>query len=82
MTPEDRIRQFVEKKFRARAVGDDTLLFSSGLVDSFGVLELIAFLEDEFKVEIDTNTHEIRDFDSIRQIAGLVASVSGTPGGA
>ena len=77
-TPEDRIRQFVEKKFRPRTtVGNDTLLFSSGLVDSFGVLELIAFLEDEFSIEIDTNTHEIRDFDTIHMIAGLVADASG-----
>ncbi len=82
MTPEDRIRQFVEKKFRARAVGDETPLFSSGLVDSFGVLELIAFLEDEFKIDIDTNTHEIRDFDTIRKVASLVASVSGAQGAA
>jgi acyl carrier protein len=83
-TPEERIRAFVETKFRPRASGkpfdDDTPLFSSGIVDSFGVLELIAFLETEFAVEIDTNEHELRDFDTVRTIAGLVAAVSGTSG--
>jgi acyl carrier protein len=81
---EDRIRAFVETKFRPRASGqpfdDDTPLFSSGIVDSFGVLELIAFLEDAFGIDIDTNEHELREFDTIRKIAGLVASMSKTSG--
>jgi acyl carrier protein len=84
MATADKIREFVETKFRprrgAQAFDDDTPLFSSGIVDSFGVLELIAFLEDTFAIEIDTNEHELRDFDTVRTIAGLVASVSGTTG--
>lgn len=83
-TGDDRIREFIETKFRPQAGGrtfdDDTSLFSSGIVDSFGVLELIAFLEDAFGVDIDTNEHELRDFDTIRKIAGLVASLSKTSG--
>ena len=83
-TPEQPIREFIERTFRPRSSGqpfdDDTPLFSSGIVDSFGVLELIAFLESTFGIEIDTNEHEIRDFDTIRKIGGLVASASGTSG--
>ena len=83
-TTEQKIREFVETKFRPRRAAqpfdDDTPLFSSGIVDSFGVLELIAFLEETFAGEIDTNEHELRDFDTVRKIAGLVASVSGTSG--
>lgn len=82
--PEARIREFVETKFRPRATGkpfdDETPLFSSGIVDSFGVLELIAFLEETFAIEIDTSEHELRDFDTVRKIAGLVATVSGNSG--
>jgi acyl carrier protein len=82
--PEATIREFVETKFRVRAGGrpldDDTPLFSSGIVDSFGVLELIAFLEETFAIEIDTDMHELRDFDTVRAIAGLVARVSGGSG--
>ncbi len=80
----EKVREFVEAKFRprrnGRAFDDDTPLFSSGIVDSFGVLELIAFLEETFGVEIDTNAHEVRDFDTVRKIAGLVQSVSDSSG--
>ena len=51
---DDRIRAFIETKFKpkkgGRAFDDDTPLFSSGIVDSFGVLELIAFLEEAFAI--------------------------------
>ena len=82
IAPEERIRQFIEHTFRRRSSGpglnDDAPLFSSGIIDSFGVLELIAFLEETFAVQIDPSVYELRDFDTIRKIAGLVARVSGT----
>lgn len=84
MTIQTTIREFIEKKFRpqlsVQRFDDDTPLFSSGVVDSFGVLELIAFLEDTFKVEIDTTQHELNNFDTVNTIAGLVATLSGTSG--
>lgn len=51
----------------------DAPLFSSGLVDSFGVLELIAFLEDTFDIQIDPAVHDLVEFDTVDRIAGLVA---------
>ena len=56
-------------------LSEDTPLFSGGLIDSFGVLELITFLEDTFEISIDTAKHEIREFDSIVKITQLVQSI-------
>ena len=53
--------------------GDDDPLFSNGLIDSFGVLELIAFLEEEYGISIDTAKHHITDFDTLRKVAQVVA---------
>lgn len=53
-------------------LSDDTALFSGGMIDSFGVLELIAFLEDTFAIQVDTAKHDIREFDSISKIVRLV----------
>ena len=82
---DDRIRVFIETKFKpkkgGRAFDDDTPLFSSGIVDSFGVLELIAFLEEAFAIDIDVNKYELRDFDTVRKVAGLVSQISGGAGG-
>lgn len=73
------IREFIEATFRPRVHGqpfdDETPLFSSGIVDSFGVLQLIAFLEEAFHVDIDTSRRELTEFDTVRKIAGLVAGL-------
>jgi len=57
------------------ALENETPLFSEGMIDSFGVLELIAFLEDRFHIQIDTSQHEIREFDSLTKIMDLVRTL-------
>ena len=80
---EEELRQFIQKTFRAQValtpVEDDTPLFSSGIIDSFGVLELISFLEDTFEIEIDTTQYDISAFDTVRKIAALVAKLRRKP---
>ena len=70
------VRAFLESRFRTalagRSIGDDDAMFSSGVIDSFGVLELIAFLEDEFRITIDTAQHELKEFDTVHKICRLV----------
>ena len=73
---EDALRAFVTTRFRA-SLGSKTLdthtpLFSSGIIDSFGVLELIAFLDETFGVDIDPARHEIDEFDTLGKIQTLV----------
>ena len=72
----DEILAFIRDRFRAAlgrgTVAPDTALFSSGIVDSFGVLELIAFLEDRFHVEIDPARHDLSEFDTVNKIVLLI----------
>jgi acyl carrier protein len=70
------ICDFVQERFRI-AVGSQWLnaespLFSSGVIDSFGLLELIAFLEDAYGVTIDPVRHDLRALDTPRRIAAFV----------
>jgi acyl carrier protein len=55
-----------------RGVEPDQPLFSSGVIDSFGVLELIAFVEEAFHITIDPARHDLIEFDTINKIAALV----------
>jgi len=75
------VADFVRSRFRSSLRGGDLrhddALFSSGVVDSFGVLELIAFLEDTFRITIDTSRHELREFDSVDKIVALVRGARG-----
>jgi acyl carrier protein len=77
----DVIAGFIRSRFRSSLPGGllthDAPLFSTGVIDSFGVLELIAFLEDEFRITIDTSRHELSEFDSVDRIAALVRDAGG-----
>ena len=70
------VANFIRSRFRSSlrggALKNDDALFSTGVVDSFGVLELIAFLEDTFQVTIDTSWHDLSEFDSVDKIVALV----------
>ena len=72
----DLVASFIRSRFRSSLPGgglkNDDALFSTGVVDSFGVLELIAYLEDTFKITIDTNRHDLGEFDSVDKIVELV----------
>ena len=72
----DIVANFIRSRSRwslpGGALKHDDCLFSTGVVDSFGVLELIAFLEDTFQITIDTGRHELSEFDSVNKIVQLV----------
>ena len=76
MTTQETVSAFLKRRFHTSMhggeLGTDDPLFSSGIVDSVGVLELIAFLEDTFHISIDTARHELMEFDSVNQIVALV----------
>jgi acyl carrier protein len=72
----DTVATFIRSRFRSSlrdgALTNDQSLFSTGVIDSFGVLELIVFLEDTFQITIDTSCHELNEFDSVNKIVELV----------
>ena len=72
------IQTFIEKKFLdgKNLESPDEALFSNGTIDSLGVLELIAFLEKQFHVIIDTQEHELTEFDTVGRIVHLVETLS------
>lgn len=85
-TMHDVIHAFLARRFAAhlgrRPLTAETPLFSTGIVDSFGVLELIAFLEQQFAVDIDPATHELEEFDTIAKIETLVTTLRSRTAGA
>ena len=69
---ETTIRSLLFRDERARTVADDDNLLESGLLDSVGVLSLVAGLEKTYKLRIDTKHMTEENFRSIRAIADLV----------
>jgi acyl carrier protein len=57
--------------------GRDTDLFEGGYVDSVGLVELLAFLEEEFGVEIPDEVLVSEEFATINGIARTVSGLGG-----
>ena len=75
-----RVRAFVTANFYvadAAALSNDASLLDQGIVDSTGVLEVIAFLESEFGVKIEDAEIVPENLDSIARIAAFVAQKKG-----
>lgn len=77
---EEDIRNFVAEhlvKDSGALKGVDDPIFSSGVVDSFGMVELLSYLYVQYQVEIDPATVEIEDLDTPVRIAQLVRARRG-----
>ena len=76
MEMEGRVRQFITTNFYvadANVLTADTSLLDSGIVDSTGVLEIIAFLEGEIGITVADEEMTPENLDSIGKIAHFVA---------
>lgn len=56
----------------ARQIKNDEKLISSGLVDSFSLVDLSLFIEDTFGVHIDDTELNADTFDSLAELAQLI----------
>jgi acyl carrier protein len=55
-----------------RAIAPDEALITSGLVDSFHLVDLALFVEDQYGVRIDDAELNADTFDTLAQLAALV----------
>jgi acyl carrier protein len=72
------IRRFVTTNFYVAdpaKLGDDESLLDSGIIDSTGVLEVLAFLEQQFGVRVEDRDILPQNLDSIARLDALVARV-------
>lgn len=73
----DRVRALVIENLGLDAdVGDDTLLFSSGLLDSLSAVSLLFSLNDELGIALSPLDVALDDFDSINLITVTVEKFS------
>lgn len=71
-----RIRAFIETNFYIAdksLLVDDASLLDNGIVDSTGILEIVAFLESDFGVKVEDHELVPDNLDSIDRIDGFVA---------
>ena len=57
-----------------RKIAADESLISSGLIDSFSLMDLALFVEDTFGVRIEDTELNANTFDNLTQLASLIQS--------
>ena len=57
-----------------RKIAVDEPLLSSGLVDSFSLMDLALFVEDTFGVRLEDTELNANTFDNLTQLAALIES--------
>jgi acyl carrier protein len=57
-----------------RELAPDDSLISSGLIDSFSLMDIALFVEDTFGVRIEDTELNAETFDTLRQLTDLIES--------
>ncbi|GJD51398.1 hypothetical protein OPKNFCMD_4152 [Methylobacterium crusticola] len=64
---------FLSRSFEGRAIGADDDIFEAGFGNSLFAMQLVAFVERTFGIEIDGEDLDIDNFRSVTRVAALVA---------
>ena len=68
------LKRFVEGELLSgREVSNDENLLLSGLVDSLGVMRLVAFIEKSFEFKVPAGDVKLANFQSLEAVAAYVA---------
>jgi len=72
----EKIKHFIIENFlfSERGLKDDEPLFESGIIDSLGLIKLIAFIEEKFNVSIDMSEIMIENFNTVNDIMETLKS--------
>ena len=71
------IAKFIAEKILkqpGKVISADEALISSGLIDSFSLMDLALFIEDTFGVRVEDTELNAETFDNLTQLAALISS--------
>ncbi len=72
MQVRERVRRFIRESFLVDDFGDHDSFLATGLIDSLGVLQLVAFVESEFSVAVSDAELVPDNFDSVENVSAFV----------
>jgi len=75
MSLKQQIRNFILENFileKPEDLVDDESMLEKGIIDSTGVLELVAFLESTYQIKVEDEELIPENLDSIKNIVGYL----------
>lgn len=76
MNISDQIQDYIQRELaNGRNVSSEESLLEAGVLDSLAIVKLVAFIEDEFDVEIPDTDFDPDNFESVSSISQLIERV-------
>jgi len=66
------VREFIQRSFHGVQVENSDDIFALGFANSLFAMQLVAFVEKEFAIEIDSDDLDMANFRSVDAISALV----------
>lgn len=72
----EKIRNFIVENFLfgERKLEEDEPLFESGIIDSLGLIKLLAFIDETFNISMNMSEINIEDFNTLNDIMKTIQS--------
>ena len=72
------LAEFIKNEVMKNAnanLGDDQDLLSSGILDSLGILQVVAFIDDQFGIQVPDEDVVFENFQSLNALTGYLDSL-------
>lgn len=72
----EQIKKFITENFlfSGKPLKDEEPLFDSGIIDSLGFIQLLAFIEKAFNVHLDMSEITMEKFSTVKDIEETIKS--------
>ena len=81
MVMEEKLRTFIQNNFllgdKNRAIKKDESFLQNGIIDSTGVLELVNFIEETYKIKVEDEELVPENLDSIQNLIAYIQRKQG-----
>ncbi len=81
MVMEEKLRTFIQNNFllgdKNRAIKKDESFLQNGIIDSTGVLELVNFIEETYKIKVEDEELVPENLDSIQNLIAYIQKKQG-----
>ncbi|MDP3024404.1 MAG: acyl carrier protein [candidate division Zixibacteria bacterium] len=78
---EEKLRTFIQNNFllgdKNRAIKEDESFLQNGIIDSTGVLELVNFIEETYKIKVEDEELVPENLDSIQNLITYIQRKQG-----
>lgn len=75
---EAEVIEVLSSELNLRIPAPDTDLIAEGILDSFGLVNLMTLLDRRWHVKVSTDKMELDNFRSVDSIAGFISSEQGS----